>query len=97
MQNFYHLDQLIHGYFNQDYDLINDDEDTIEGIIGLFKKTAPGWLLKKLAEEIDTFIGCYGDKLDDEFKSRYGFDFSPELWETTSYDFLMKVRRLALA
>ncbi|HII3388405.1 TPA: contact-dependent growth inhibition system immunity protein, partial [Enterobacter cloacae] len=46
MQNFYHLDQLIHGYFNQDYDLINDGADTIEGIIGLFKKTAPGWLLK---------------------------------------------------
>lgn len=97
MQSFYHLDQLIQGYFNQDHDLINDGEDTIEGTIGLFKKTAPEWMLKELAEEVDTFIECYKDRLDDEFKSRYGFDFSPELWETTSYDFLMSVRRLALA
>lgn len=41
MQSFYHLDQLIQGYFNQDHDLINEGEDTIEGTIELYKKTAP--------------------------------------------------------
>lgn len=30
MQNFYFLDQLVFGYFNQDADIINDGEDTIE-------------------------------------------------------------------
>lgn len=97
MRSFYHLDQLIQGYFNQDHDLINEGEDTIEGTINLYKKTAPDWMLKELAEEVDTFVECYKDRLDDEFKSRYGFDFSPELWDSTSYDFLMTVRRLALA
>jgi len=97
MQSFYHLDQLIQGYFNQDHDLINEGEDTIEGIIGLFKKTAPDWMLKELAEEVDSFLELYGDRLDEEFKSRYGFDFSPELWDSTPLDFLMTVRRLALS
>ncbi|TFB24773.1 hypothetical protein E3U32_12535 [Lelliottia nimipressuralis] len=97
MQSFYHLDQLIQGYFNQDHDLINEGEDTIEGTINLYKKTAPGWMLKELAEEIDTFIECYKDRLDEEFEIRYGFDFSPELWHSTPFDFLMTVRRLARA
>lgn len=52
-----------------------------------------GWLLKELVEEIDIFIECYGDKLDDEFKSWYGFDFLFELWEMIFYDFLMMVCR----
>ncbi|HGP0981672.1 TPA: contact-dependent growth inhibition system immunity protein [Klebsiella aerogenes] len=47
-------------------------------------------------QEIDTFIESYSDRLDDEFESRYGYVFSPELWETTIYEFLTTVRRLAL-
>ncbi|HDF8568942.1 contact-dependent growth inhibition system immunity protein [Enterobacter hormaechei] len=97
MQNFYHIDQLIQGYFNQDHDLINEGEDTIEGTIELYKKTAPDWMLKELAEEVDCFLALYGDRLDEQFKSRYGFDFSPELWDSTPFDFLMTVRRLALS
>ncbi|WP_333897027.1 contact-dependent growth inhibition system immunity protein [Mixta calida] len=97
MQSFYHLDQLIQGYFNQDHDIINDDEDTVEGIIGLFIKAAPEWMLKELIEEVDDFIDNYKEHLDEEFKNRYGYDFSPELWETTAYDFLITVRRLALS
>ena len=54
-------------------------------------------MLKALAEEVDTFIECNKGRLDDEFKMRYGFDFSPELWNSTPFDFLMTVRRLALA
>ncbi|EML2247557.1 TPA: hypothetical protein L8S53_004525 [Klebsiella aerogenes] len=45
---------------------------------------------------MDTFIESYRDRQDDEFKSRYGYDFSPELWETTTYEFLKTVRRLVL-
>ncbi|MEB5696143.1 contact-dependent growth inhibition system immunity protein [Klebsiella aerogenes] len=52
--------------------------------------------ISKLTEEVDTFIESYRDRLDDEFKSQYGYDFSPELWETTIYEFLTTVRRLAL-
>ena len=97
MQSFYHLDQLIQGYFNQDHDLINEGEDTVEGTVELYKKTAPDWMLKELAEEVDSFFALYGDRLDEEFKSRYGFDFSPELWDSTPFNFLMTVRRLALS
>lgn len=97
MQSFYHLDQLIQGYFNQDHDLINEGEDTIEGIVELYKKTAPDWMLKELAEEVDSFLALYGDRLDEEFKSRYGFDFSPELWDSTPFNFLTTVRRLVLS
>ncbi|MFQ8717631.1 MAG: contact-dependent growth inhibition system immunity protein [Enterobacter hormaechei] len=54
-------------------------------------------MLKELAEEVDCFLKLYEDRLDEQFKSRYGFDFSPELWDSTPFDFLMTVRRLALS
>lgn len=94
MQNFNFLDQLIFGYFNQDADIINGGEDTIEGIVRLFKKSSPDWMLKDLIEEIDDFISAYGDGVEDEFRSRYDFDFSPELWDTAAYQFLMTVRQI---
>ena len=94
MQNFHFLDQLIFGYFNQDADIINDGEDTIEGIVRLFKKSSPGWMLKDLIEEIDDFISAYGGGIEEEFRRRYDLDFSPECWETTAYQFLMTVRQI---
>lgn len=94
MQNFHFLDQLIFGYFNQDADIINDGEDTIEGTVRLFKKSSPGWMLKDLIEEIDDFISAYGDGIEEEFRRRYDLDFSPECWETTAYQFLMTVRQI---
>ena len=96
MQKFHFLDQLIFGYFNQDADIINDGEDTIEGIVRLFKKSAPDWMLKDLVDEVDEFISVYGDSVEEEFRKRYEFDFSPELWETTAHDFLVKVRHILL-
>lgn len=96
MQNFYYLDQLIQGYFNQDADLINEGEDSIEGIIALFKQTASDEVLKELADEVDAFLGSYQDRLEEVFTQRYGFDFSPQLWETTAHDFLLTVRTMAL-
>jgi len=95
MQNFHFLDQLIFGYFNQDADIINDGEDTIEGIIRLFKRSAPDWILKDLVEEVDDFMCTYGDGVEEEFRKRYEFDFSPELWETTAHGFLMTVRQIS--
>ncbi len=97
MQRFYQLDQLIQGYFNQDFDSINYGEDTIEGITRLFIHSASKSTLEELVEEIDDFVDSYKANLEEEFKSRYGFDFSPELWETTAYDFLMTLRRLSLS
>lgn len=97
MQNFYQLDQLIQGYFNQDFDIINDGEDTIEGILKLFQRSASEQALKELAKEVDDFIAVNKDRLDEEFESRYGFDFSPEIWETTAHEFLVMVREFALA
>jgi len=50
-----------------------------------------------LAEEADAFITSSKDPLKDALKTRYDFDFSPALWQTTAYRFLMTVRRLALS
>ncbi len=96
MQNFYQLDQLIQGYFNQDFDIINDGEDTIEGILKLFQRSASEQTLKELAKEVDDFISVNKNRLDEEFESRYSFDFSPELWETTAHEFLLSVKEVAL-
>ena len=95
MQKFHFLDQLIFGYFNQDADIINDGEDTIEGIVRLFKKSVPDWMLNDLVEEVDDFISAYDGNVEKEFRRRYGFDFAPELWETTAHEFLMTVRQIS--
>ena len=95
MQKFHFLDQLIFGYFNQDADIINDGEDTIEGIVRLFKKSAPDWMLNDLVEEVDDFISAYDGNVEKEFRRRYGFDFALELWETTAHEFLMTVRQIS--
>lgn len=91
MGDFYQLDQLIGCHFNQDYYYINDGEDTIAGIISIYKKTTTAKERQKLKEEIVHFIEIYHDNLDMEFDKRYGFDFSPALWETTAHAFLMVV------
>lgn len=68
MQKFNLLDQLIFGYFNQDYDLINDGEESMEGIIKLYKNRFMDWMLKDLIDEVDDFITAYGDGVEDEFE-----------------------------
>ena len=95
MANYSQLDQLIQGYFNQDADLNNDGKDTIVDKIRLFTNTAQKWTLEELALEIDDFIKVDKNQLNEEFNRRYSFDFSPELWNTTAYDFLMTVRSIA--
>lgn len=95
MQKFYFPDQLIFGYFNQNADIINDGEDTIEGIVWLFKKSVPDWMLNDLVEEVDDFISAYDGNVEKEFSRRYGFDFALELWETTAHEFLMTVRQIS--
>lgn len=45
--------------------------------------------------EVDDFISAYGDGFEEEFRSRYEFDFSPKFWETTAYEFPMTVRQIA--
>lgn len=92
--DFCQLDQLIGCHFNQDYLYINDGEDTIEGIVCFFKKTATENNLQMLKKEILTFIEVYHDDPEAAFEKRYGSDFSPSLWETTAYDFLQRVLKV---
>ncbi|QKJ86306.1 hypothetical protein PMPD1_1347 [Paramixta manurensis] len=94
MTNYYYLDQLILGYFNQDYLYINEGEDTIEGIVKLFKQTAPEQVLKDLANEITAFRKMHADSLEREFNHRYGNDFQPDLWETTAQEFLGTIQKI---
>lgn len=72
MQKFNLLDQLIFGYFNQDYDLINDGEESMKGIIKLYKNRFMDWMLKDLIDEVDDFITTYGDGVEDEFEKGTG-------------------------
>ncbi|WP_016675903.1 contact-dependent growth inhibition system immunity protein, partial [Yersinia pestis] len=46
--------------------------------------------------DIAEFTAAYPNTLDDELNTRWGDDFSPELWGTTPQDFLHDVQNLAL-
>ncbi|EIV6181796.1 TPA: contact-dependent growth inhibition system immunity protein [Klebsiella aerogenes] len=72
------------------------NRENIKSLLGASKSSGCVTINYPAGQGIDTFIESYSDRLDDEFKSRYGYDFSPELWETTTYEFLTTVRRLAL-
>ncbi|EDR49815.1 conserved domain protein [Yersinia pestis biovar Antiqua str. B42003004] len=52
--------------------------------------------IETLISDIAEFTAAYPNTLDDELNTRWGDDFSPELWGTTPQDFLHDVQNLAL-
>lgn len=85
------LDSLIAIYFGQDYDLFGSGE-SVEAQIDAWITDTPPELRHGLLGDIEQFSQeC--DNLEEDFESRYGAEFSTELWDTTPADFLSLLRK----
>ncbi|MFT4067187.1 contact-dependent growth inhibition system immunity protein [Paraburkholderia sp.] len=85
------LDLLIHGYFNQDFDLWGDN---VQEIISCFKEENDQTLHTLITGEIDRFKRDHSANLDEYFEEKYGFYVDPEPWGYTIASFLDELKRL---
>ncbi len=92
--NVFGLDSLIILYFGQDYDLFGSGE-SVEAQIDAWIADTPPALRQGLTGDIEQFIQ-ESNNLEEDFETRYGAEFSTELWGTTPVDFLSLLRTRVL-
>jgi hypothetical protein len=85
------IDQLLHVYFGQDYDIWGN---TIEEIVGCYKRDSPIEFQQALLDEIARFRQAHPHDLDAAFLAAYEYDFDPPLWKHTTDSFLTELDRL---
>jgi hypothetical protein len=85
------LDQLLHIYFGQDFDLWGN---TIEELVGCYKRDSPVKDHQALLEEIARFRQTHSQDLDAAFHSAYPNETNPAGWGHTTDSFLTEVERL---
>jgi len=85
------LDQLLHIYFGQDFDLWGN---TIEELVGCYKRDSPVKDHQILLEEIARFRQAHPQDLDAAFHSAYPNETNPAGWGHTTDSFLTEVERL---
>jgi hypothetical protein len=85
------LDQLLHVYFGQDFDIWGH---TIEELVGCYKRDSPVADHQALRDEIARFRQAHLDDLDEAFLASYKNFFNPPLWNPTTDSFLTEVDRL---
>jgi len=86
------LDSLIAIYFGQDFDLFGSGKNVEAQIDAWIADTSPS-LRHTLIDNIEEFTQeC--DDLENDFESRYGKEFSIELWGMTPADFLSLLRKM---
>ncbi|BCU88658.1 hypothetical protein YP72344_01530 [Yersinia pseudotuberculosis] len=95
MGNFSALEHLIQIYFGQDYYEITG-ATTVAGVMAFYLQDNSPSQIDTLISDIAEFTAAYTNTLDDELNTRWGDDFSPELWGTTPQGFLHDVQNLAL-
>jgi len=94
MGNFSALEHLIQIYFGQDsYEITG--ATTLPGVMSFYLQDNPSSQIDTLIADIVEFEAAYPDSLDGEFSARWGNDVLPELWGTTTKDFLKQIRLLA--
>lgn len=86
------LDGLIFTYFGMDYEL-HGPGDSIESQIDAWINETPVAYRQGLLDDVEHFQR-ESDNLENDFDERYGFEFSPELWGSSTIEFLntLKIR-----
>jgi hypothetical protein len=85
------LDFLIHGYFNEDFDLWGND---VQEIVSCFKNESDRTLHNLVIDEIDRFEKDHSANPDEYFDEIYGLYVDPEPWGHTAASLLEEVKRL---
>ena len=91
---FPHLNNLIGGWFNQDFDegYSGSFEDVFEAVLQDFCKVTPDEKRAALIRDIDRFLALPGDMLDDEFDNTFKPDIYLPAWRMSARQWLQYVR-----
>ena len=91
---FPHLNNLIGGWFNQDYDYgySGSAEDVFEAVLQDFCNVTPDEKRAALIRDIDRFLTLPGGTLDDEFDSTFNPDIYLPGWRMSARQWLQYVR-----
>jgi hypothetical protein len=87
LRSYPEIESLMGGWFHQDFDI---NGDTVEEVIGAYRKVTPRDEQKRLALEIQSFLGEAAD-VDAEFQDRFHPDVLPTGFAPTTRAFLEKI------
>ena len=90
-QDYANLASLLSGWFHQDFDLSGE---TIEEIIGAFKKTTDPAETEAICADIAAFLRNGDDTIEAKFLTTFNPDIDPSGFEGSTRSFLEKIRRL---
>lgn len=85
------LDQLMWGYFNEDFDIWGE---TVPEIVSKYKEGVTQSTMSAVVKEIEEFVSSNSEDLDSQFAIAYGAQFNPEPWGHTTASFLNELKRL---
>jgi hypothetical protein len=85
------LDQLLHVYFGEDFDLWGH---TVEELVGCYKRDSPVSDHQILRDEIARFRQAHPNDLDEAFLDAYKNFFNPPPWNHTTDSFLTELDHL---
>jgi len=91
MNDFDGLGQLIGGYLNQDMELW---AETVPEAISIYARETGSAAHNELYREMDLFLKQYDTQLEEKFKKRYWFDFTPDDIGQTVPEFFAMVRTI---
>lgn len=69
------LAQMIGGYLHQDMDL---EADSVPEAIAVFAGNVGASTRAGVVSDVQRFLETYDNRLDEEFASRFGHDFTPD-------------------
>ncbi|HEY2024819.1 contact-dependent growth inhibition system immunity protein [Paraburkholderia sp.] len=90
---YFNLDQLIGGYFNEDFDYWGN---TIEELVRACASGCTPEIIRATVAEIDQFKSDHAENLDAAFEE-FGMQFDLTLSGHTTESFLDEVKRLLLS
>ncbi|WP_377161914.1 contact-dependent growth inhibition system immunity protein [Roseateles sp. UC29_93] len=88
-QQFPDLASFMGGWFHQDFDI---EGDSIQDIVGAFRKEATTQLVQLLVADIDRFLETGDDGMDERFQAYFEPDIIPSAFCPTTRDFLLTLR-----
>jgi len=90
---YFNLDQLIGGYFNEDFDYWGN---TIEELVRACASGCTPEMIRTTVAEIDQFKNDHAENLDTAFDEEFGMQFDLTLSGHTTASFLDELKRLLL-
>jgi hypothetical protein len=82
------LNQLIGGWFHQDFDV---EGETIEDVVAAYKAATSPEEVRGVKAEIRRFVEQAGDNIDDRFEMLFHHDSNPPGWGLTTRAWLDRI------